>query len=213
MAKKKTNTDPIINPQKYIAELFGTLLLTLTVTVSITATDFPIATPIVAAFTLMLCVYSIGKISGCHINPAVTIGLLSRGKISVTDSAAYIISQIAGALIGMYIALMFTGVSPAVQAGANVDWSLFTAEMLGMIIFTFGISSVVDGNVPDSMSGITVGGSLLLGVLVASQVSNGVLNPAVALGIGSLSPMYVAGPIVGSILGFWIYRFVGATAK
>jgi glycerol uptake facilitator-like aquaporin len=85
------------------------------------------------------------------------------------------------------------------------------AELLGTFFFTFGIASVVYGKTPSAMSGVVVGGSLLLGISIAALLgSNGVLNPAVAFGIGSFGFAYVFGPIVGSILGMQAYKYLAA---
>jgi glycerol uptake facilitator-like aquaporin len=84
---------------------------------------------------------------------------------------------------------------------------VFLAEVLGTALFTFGIASVVAGRVHDAMSGVVVGGSLLFGIIVAVQLgSAGILNPAVALALGSLSLSYVGGAIVGAVLGMQLYR-------
>ena len=80
-------------------------------------------------------------------------------------------------------------------------------EALGMVFFTFGIASVVYGKAPSDMAGFVVGGSLFLGISIAAMLgSNGVLNPAVALGIGSFGWAYIVGPIVGSILGMQLFH-------
>lgn len=207
MKKEKTCCFPV---RKYLAELIGTFTLTFLVTLSITGT-FPIATPLLAGLVLAIFVYTIGAISGCHINPAVTIGLWTRKKICWKDSIFYILFQFIGAGLAMLLAQHYTGgMVPDVVAGANVDPIVMFAEALGMILFTFGISAAVDDNVPAGASGFAVGGSLFLGILIAMGASNGILNPAVAFGLGSFSFSYVAGPIIGSIIGFALYHGINS---
>ena len=92
------------NIKKYLAEALGTFTLALVVALSI-VTKFPIATPILAGLVLMLFVYSIGHISGAHINPAVTIGLWSIKKIKTNEALAYIVSQFIGAGIALFLVL------------------------------------------------------------------------------------------------------------
>ncbi len=192
--------------KKYFAEFLGTFVLTLTVVLSING-NFPVATPILAALALGLLVYAVGHISGTHINPAVTIGLWSIGKISVKDAGAYIISQFIGAGLAMIVARIFVEPFPLdVVNSLNVG----LAEMIGMLFFGFGIASVVYGKAPAVFSGVVVGGSLLLGISLASAASNGVLNPAVAFGIGSLNLMYILGPIVGAVLGMQVYKLLNS---
>ncbi len=191
---------------KYIAEIIGTFGLTSAVILSLT-TQSAVATVAVAGLTLGLFVYSIGHISGAHINPAVTIGAWSIKKIHSRDATFYIISQFIGALL----ALGFLANSNIIVEPLYVSESLgvIVAELIGMFFFTFGIASVVYGKTPATMSGLVVGGSLVLGLTFALGLgSNGVLNPAVALGIGSLGLSYIVGPIAGSILGMQAYRMV-----
>jgi len=190
---------------KYFVEALGTFALTFAVYVSI-ANELT-WTPVVAMLTLGLFVYSIGHVSGCHINPAVTLGLLSIGKVSASDAAGYIVAQVIGAAGAMLVA---TGVFALGSLDLTVggDMTVGLAEAIGMMLFTFGIASAVYEKAPASMSGLVVGGSLLLGIMVATVGSNGVLNPAVAFGIGSLNIMYILGPIVGSVVGMQLYRAI-----
>jgi aquaporin Z len=189
--------------KKYFAEALGTATLTFVVGLSI-AGVFPVSTPVLAALTLGLFVYSIGHISGMHINPAVTLGALSIKKISTEDAAMYIVAQVIGAgvallILGRTVEMPELGVSASMLTGV--------AEFLGAFFFTFGIASVVYGRTPSQLSGVVVGGSLLLGIAISAGLgANGVLNPAVAFGIGSLGLMYIVGPILGAICGMQAYK-------
>ncbi len=193
-----------MKPEKLAAELFGTLVLSLAVLISINQPDFPVPTPVIAGLTLGLLVYTIGPVSGCHINPAVTVGLFSLGEIEAGEAALYVLAQFAGAAVALGVGALLFPVPAEVIAGGTVRIGL--AEMMGATVFLFGIVSAVFAIVPSSMSGAVIGGSLLLGISIAAQASNGVLNPAVALGIGSFSHPYVWGPIVGGIAGSLIAR-------
>ncbi|MDD5318475.1 MAG: hypothetical protein PHF79_01465, partial [Candidatus Pacebacteria bacterium] len=83
------------------------------------------------------------------------------------------------------------------------------AEAIGAFFFSFGIASVVYGKANTMMSGIVIGASLFMGTLIASLLgSNGVLNPAVAFSIYSFNAMYILGPVVGSLVGFWTYTLL-----
>ena len=106
-----------------------------------------------------------------------------------------------GALI-VFIIIRFTSHIPSSPQEVN-SAAAGAAELLGAFFFTFGIAAVVYEKVPASLSGVVVGGSLLLGIFMAAGVSSAVLNPAVALGINSLTPEYVLAPIIGAILGMW----------
>ena len=191
--------------KKYLSEGLGTFALTLVVALSL-ASNFPVATPILAALTLGLFVYSLGHISGTHINPAVTIGAWSIKKISSKDAVLYIIAQCIGAIIAMYVAGYFvTTAHPTVNNTIMVG----LAELIGTFFFTFGIRSVIFKKTPDTMHGIVIGGSLLLGITIAATMgSNGVLNPAVAIGIKSFNLVYLLGPIAGSLLGMQAFKYL-----
>ena len=166
------------NTKKYLVEALGTMTLTLVVALSI-ATKFPVATPILAGLVLLLFVYSVGHISGTHINPAVTIGLWSIKKIQTNEAVAYIISQFIGAEIALILVANTVGLARLTVSGS---WIIGFAEVLGTFFFAFGIASVVYGKVPSLMSGVVIGGSLLLGITIAATLgSNGVLNPELPL--------------------------------
>lgn len=188
-----------------VAECLGAFTLTLLVGLSI-AFQMPLATPVIAALTVGAFVYTIGPISGAHINPAVTIALLSVKKISPINAVYYIVSQLIGG--GLALLLLSFLWDARIDPRVLDSFHVVALEAMGAFLLLFGISSVVHGKVKDSASGLVIGVSLLLGILVASNGANGILNPAVALGIRSFSLAYVAGPILGAILGAWAYRLI-----
>ncbi len=195
--------------KKYIAEFFGTFVLTITVIGSLAVADSQIPTALLAGGVLGLFVYSIGKISGTHINPAVTLGLWSIKKIKNQDVFFYILAQFTGAALAVILARyaeLFVGIDGGYSLQA------FIAEILGTLVFTFGIASAVFAKETDSDSNFApfvVGGSLTIGASIAAFLgSNGVLNPAVAFGINSFGIAYIAGPIIGAVLGMWLYKAI-----
>jgi aquaporin Z len=193
--------------KKYIAELLGTFILTLAVISSLAGT-FPVATPVIAGLALGLGVYTMGGISGAHFNPAITLGVLSIKKISLKDAGIYILAQLVGAALAMLLAQHCMELAQPDLAAAE-SMKVGGAEALGAFVFAFGVAAAVHGRISAGASGLAVGGSLLLGIaLAAAGTSNGVLNPAVALGIGSFSFSYLLGPIVGAALAMLLYRFL-----
>lgn len=191
--------------KKYVAEALGAAALTLAVGFSFAGT-FPVSTPVLAALTLALFVYSIGHISGTHINPAVTIGAWSIKKISTEDAIGYLIAQFFGAAIALAVISSTVGM-PSLAVSNSVMTGV--AELVGTFFFAFGIASVVYGKTPSQLSGVVVGGSLLLGIAMSVFLgAAGLLNPAVALGIGSFNLMYILGPIIGSVLGMQAYKYL-----
>lgn len=189
----------------YAAEFIGTFFLTLVVFLGASgAGHFQVPTAVLAGLTLGLMVYVFGGISGTHINPAVTLGLASVRKISPTDAALYIVAQCAGAYVASLLGLQFAGA--AMFASPANTLMTGAAEALGAAVIVLGVSSVVWKKVPDAAAGLTIGTALTLGAHIASLQSNGILNPAVALGLGSISVAYVVGPILGGIVAAWGYR-------
>lgn len=195
------------NIKKYGAELLGTFTLTLAVLFSLMG-NMGMATPLVAGLTLGLFVYMMGHISGAHFNPAITLALLSIKKINTKDAIYYIVAQILGAGVAYYIGNSMLNTPLGLT---TVDtMSIGMAELIGTFVLGFGVAAVFHKKVSADLSGIVIGGSLFLGALMAGTVSNGVLNPAVALGIGSFSIMYVIGPIAGAMLGMLAFQWLSA---
>lgn len=195
--------------KKYIAECFGTFGLAFLVLAAVGAgAASPLVVPVVAALTLGLFVYTIGSISGAHINPAITIGLLSVKKITQKDAAFYVIAQILGAVLAIVAGKFFMLTMPVPAPGA-FDVHLFAAEALGACLFAFGVATVARGGVSAHVSGIVVGGSLLLGVLASSLAgAAGILNPAVALALNAVTAVYIIAPIVGAVIGFQLQQYL-----
>ncbi len=196
--------------RKFFAESLGTFALSLVVLMAMaTATA---ATPWLVGLTLGLFVYSIGNISGTHINPAVTVGAWSLGKISGKNALGYVVSQFLGAGLAMLVMSLFAPglIEHLFETAAQVDLSakIFFAEVLGMFFFAFGIASVMYKKVPSQLSGLVVGLSLTLGAIMVGPISGGVLNPAVALVVGEFNWVYLLAPIVGSVLGMQSYRML-----
>jgi glycerol uptake facilitator-like aquaporin len=198
--------------KKYIAEALGTFTLSFVVLLAVSAgSNLPFSIPVIAGLTLGLFVYTIGGLSGSHINPAVTLGAFSIKKISITDATNYIIFQIIGAIVAFLLGTMVFHTNLSLSFAQTSLLIPFLAETIGTFFFTFGITSVIYEKTPSALSGIVVGGSLLLGILIASFAgSAGILNPAVALAImlasHSFSWVYIVAPLVGSYLGMQAYK-------
>jgi glycerol uptake facilitator-like aquaporin len=189
----------------YVAEFIGTFLLSFIVLLSVSVNGAIMATPILAGITLLVLVYAFGHISGPHLNPAVTIALLTLKKVSAKDAIGYIVAQlIAGAAV-LLVARVYGVVLPSV--GQELSLQLLLAEFFGALVFGMGIATVVFGKVKDETSGIVIGGALFLGLMFASFMgSAGILNPAVAIALNSVSLVYVLSPIIGMIAGMQIYK-------
>ena len=192
-----------ISYNKYIAEVLGTLILVLIAALSGTG----LGSVIFVGLTLAFIVYLFGDISGAHVNPAFTIAAWTMKKIKWQDAILYICSQ----LIGAGIALIILKNIPkfvSTNATAGVPWgALLVSEIIGMIIFSFAFSAAIHGKTTKSNVGFVIGLGLSLGLLFASIAGGpGVLNPAVAIGTGALHWATIVGPILGALIGAWLYR-------
>ena len=169
-------------------------------------------TPFAVGFTLLLLVYLLGPISGCHINPAVTTGLWYMKKITSSEALSYIAAQFSGGVVAIFLASLFVTDLAArlkpLQERVVLDSIVGLAEAFGTLVLGVGVMSVVSGKVKAEMSGVAIGGSLLIGILIAGTASNAVLKPAVALALGSLNIFYIAGPMIGAALGMRLYSFL-----
>ncbi len=193
----------------YLAELIGTFALSFVVFLAVSSSNLPLAVPIIAGLTLGLFVYIIGGISGCHINPAVTVGLWSVRKIKWQEAIGYIISQFVGASLAIVLGVMLFHINQPNPNLGVFSLSVFCAEALGMFFFAMGIASVVYEKAPHQMSGIVIGASLLFGIIIASLAGSfGILNPAVAFSLHAMNWTYLLAPLIGSVAGFNLYKWI-----
>ncbi len=198
----------------YIAEVIGTCIFTL-VLILATAANPWVAT-IFAVFTLMFIGYGFGHVSGGYVNPALTLGAMFTNKISLVRAIYYIVSQFAGAAIAVLIIKYANIASPSTVENVS-SWKLFSAELIGTILFGYGVAAVVFGKVHKAASGFVVGISLFAGVILSSLFLNGTelsasLNPAISFGLKSLNASTILGPILGAIIGFWLFVYLGESA-
>jgi glycerol uptake facilitator-like aquaporin len=198
-----------------VAEFLGVAILT-TAVLSIVLSQIPFSlfTAMAAGLALGLMVLAIGPISGAHINPAVTLGLWTIRKVETTKALVYIAAQVLGGVAAWQLNeyLWNNPISKSSQA-ANWDWRVFIAEAIGTFVFTFGIAAAVQKKFEGLQAAAAIGGSLFLGVLIASGGSSAILNPAVAIGVQSYDWVYLLGPVLGAVVGMNLYTILAAEAK
>ena len=166
--------------KKLIAEAVGTFTLALAIQTSLMEGSF-LPTPVIAALVVVLFVFTIGDRSGAHLNPAVTIGMWSIQKITGKEAGAYIGAQAVGAILATLLATTLWGAAGSFDILPG-SFSVLIGEVIGALLFGFGIAAVVYGKVPRPVSGPVIGGSLLLGLILAVGLgSSGFLNPFVYL--------------------------------
>ncbi|MEM6997356.1 MAG: aquaporin [Patescibacteria group bacterium] len=193
----------------FVAELVGTFILA---SVAFSVGGAGAVGVVIVGLTLMVLVNMMGGISGAHVNPAVTAGMLALRKIKLPDAVMYVVAQGLGAL-GAW--LMYEYLTGRDVASIDADFSneLFVAEILGMAVFGMGIAAAVRNKLTGAQAAVTIGFSLMLGIVVASVASGaGTINPAIALGMQDLSVEKLVGPILGSVVGMSVYMWLADTA-
>lgn len=189
-----------------VAEFLGTFVLASAVLAAIRGGSGLVETAVAAGFTLALMVLVIGATSGAHINPAVTLGLWSVRKIETTQAIVYWAAQLLGGVAAWKLHEYLRDATLPSLIGVDYDAKIFVAEVIGTLVFTFGIAAAISKGYDGGRLAAAVGGSLFLGILVAAGLgSNAVLNPAVAVGIQSWSWTYAVAPLVGAIIGVNLY--------
>ena len=210
--------------QKYAAELFGTFALVLVGLGSAVLAGDQIGNLGIAlafGFTLLTMVYAIGDISGCHINPAVTVGVLAVGKIPVKEAVVYIIMQCLGAILAAGALLAIAMGNPEYSLAANGlgangygalspgGYSLlsgFIIEVLMTALFVFVILAVTSIEDLKQFAGLAIGMALTMVILASLQVTGAAINPARSLG----PAIFVGGEALVQLWLFWVAPILGA---
>jgi aquaporin Z len=228
--------------KKYSAEFFGTFWLVLGGCGSaVLAAAFPnvgiglLGVALAFGLTVLTMAYAIGHISGCHLNPAVSIGLWAGGRFPAKELLPYIVSQVLGAILAggvLYIiASGKTGFSVSSGFAANGyeihspgGYSLLAGlvcEVVMTMMFLLIIMGATDKRAPQGFAPIAIGLGLTLIHLISIPVTNTSVNPArstgVAVFVGDWAVaqlwLFWLAPIVGAYLGATIYRFIGGSGN
>jgi aquaporin Z len=226
--------------KKYAAEFFGTFWLVLGGCGSaVLAAAFPnvgiglLGVALAFGLTVLTMAFAIGHISGCHLNPAVSLGLWAGGRFPAKELLPYIVSQVLGAILaGGVLYIIASGKTDfAVSAGFAANgygdhspggYSLLAAlvcEVVMTMMFLFIIMGATDKRAPQGFAPIAIGLGLTLIHLISIPVTNTSVNPArstgVALFVGDWAVaqlwLFWLAPIVGAALGATIYRYIGAS--
>ena len=217
--------------KKYVAECIGTFVLVFVAcgtAAALGCSAEPNAAYFLtaAAFGLVIVAmaYSIGNISGCHINPAVSIAMLVSGKMSVADFFGYIIAQFAGATLGALALRGLLGPDSGLGTNGLYDGKI-VASLLIEIVLTFifviailGVTSKIENG---SVAGIVIGLSLTLVHILGIHFTGTSVNPArsfgpaIFVGGDALSSLWVfiVGPLVGGVLAALCYKFLASEKK
>ncbi len=172
--------------RRLVAEFIGTFVLVYTIVCTITQAA-PLA-PLAIGASLMVSIYAGGHISGAHFNPAVTIAVWLRGRISATDVGPYIAAQLlaaaAAAWLGTYT-VDATLTDPAAFEGFRQIGSAFTAELIFTFVLAYVVLNVATSkdHPNNSFYGLAIGFTVVVGAVAVGGISGGAFNPAVAVGV------------------------------
>jgi len=224
--------------KKFAAEFIGTFWLVLGGCGSaVLAAAFPevgiglAGVSLAFGLTVLTMAYAIGHISGCHLNPAVTVGLWAGGRHPAGEVLPYIVAQVLGAVAGAFVLLMIASGQPGFDVSGGLasngygahspgGYSLasgFLTEVVMTLMFLVIILGATDRRAPAGFAPIAIGLGLTLIHLISIPVTNTSVNPARSTGpalmvgdwaIGQLWLFWVA-PIVGALIAGYLYRWLG----
>ena len=225
--------------KKYGAEFFGTFWLVLGGCGSaVLAAAFPnvgiglLGVALAFGLTVLTMAFAIGHISGCHLNPAVSVGLWAGGRFLAKDLLPYIVAQVIGAIVaGGILYLIASGkagfdLSSGFASNGYGDhspggYSLLAAlisEVVMTMMFILVILGATDKRAPQGFAPIAIGLCLTIIHLISIPVTNTSVNPARSTGVAlfaggwAISQLWLfwVAPIIGGLLGAAIYRFIGS---
>ena len=220
--------------KKYLAELLGTFVLIFIGTGSaVVAGKYIGFLGIALAFglTVLAMVYAVGHISGCHINPAITIAMLVNRKIGSKDAAFYIVAQCIGAILASVLLLSIMTGQPgfdlatnglgqngygAASPGGFSMVSGFIAEVVLTFVFLLVIFGVTSKTAPAGFAGIPIGFALAVILLVCIPITGASINPARSLGpalvVGGTALaqlwLFIIAPIIGALIAAVVWKYL-----
>jgi aquaporin Z len=226
-----------MNAKKYAAEAIGTFWLTFGgCGAAIFAAGFPqlgigfAGVALAFGLTLLTMAYAIGHISGCHINPAVTVGLAAGGRFPGSQVIPYIVAQVVGAIIAAAVLYWIASGAPGFDAAKGFAangygehspgkyglGSAFVAEVVLTAAFLFVIMGATHGRAPAGFAPIAIGLALTLIHLISIPITNTSVNPArstgpaLFAGTWALQQLWLfwLAPLIGGVIGGVVYRWL-----
>ena len=202
--------------RKYITEFIGTFFLVLTVILSGQA--------LAIGSVLMVMIFAGGHISGGHYNPAVTLAVWLRGKITMNEAIPYMIAQIIGAVLAAFLGIWITGLDMEGQS-MNLDqktMQALVAELLGTFALAYVVLNVATtkGTAGNSFYGLAIGFTVFACASGLGRISGGAFNPAVAIGLSVAKIfawkniwIYLAACFGGATIAALVFNFINVEDK
>ena len=223
--------------KKYFAEMVGTFVLTLLGcgTAMFLGCNTPagvVGTAVAFGLAVVAMAYTIGGISGCHINPAITLGVALSGRMSWKDACGYWCGQVIGGIIAGAVLLLLTNVVAAPDltgglgtngvANAGGAWGACLVECLATFIFVLVVLGTTDAKVgAGNLAGLAIGLSLILIHLVCINLTGTSVNPARSIGPAIFAGgqaladlwVFIVAPLVGGALAACIWKVIEPNEK
>ena len=215
--------------KKYLSEFIGTFVLVVfacgtAAVVGCSAENGTgyLLTALAFGLVIVAMAYSIGNVSGCHINPAVSIAMLVSGKLSIKDFIGYVVAQFAGAIAGAGVLKAILGAESGLGANAlyndNIALSIII-EIILTFVFVIAILGVTSKESNGAVSGIVIGLTLTLVHILGISFTGTSVNPArsfgpaLLLGGEALSDVWVflVAPLAGGVLAALVYKFLASS--
>ena len=198
---------------KLSAEFIGTALFLFSITLLVHSGS--VLTPLAIGVVLMVLVYAFANSSGSHLNPAVTVAILIRGKIPAIEVLPYILAQLAGGLLGAALGASVSApvaIAPTVGLLAAVTIEAVFTFMLALVVLLVATHPKAAGN---GYFGAAIGLAIAVAATAGGHLSGGAFNPAVGLALATVggtlpdvAALYSAGPLVGGVAAGLVYKLV-----
>lgn len=217
--------------KKYIAECLGTFVLTFLGcgTAMFLGCNTPagvVGTAIAFGLTVIAMAYTIGNISGCHINPAITLGVALSGRMSWKDACGYWCGQVVGGIIAGALLLALTKVvsAPDLTGGLGTNgvanaggvWGAFLVEVIATFLFVLVVLGTTDSKLgAGEKAGVVIGFTLILIHLVCINLTGTSVNPARSIGPALFACgdalknvwVFICAPLVGGALSALVWKY------
>ena len=216
--------------KKYVAEFIGTFVLVFmgcgsAMFLGCDAAGGHLAVALAFGLAIVATAYVIGDVSGCHINPAVSLAMLMRKKISTNDFIGYVVAQVAGSIVGAGLLKMLTGFGIADLTGGLGSNGVANAggiggaliiEIILTFIFIFTILGVTSSKSNGSVAGIVIGLTLTFVHIIGIPLTGTSVNPARSIGPALLAGgdalsnvwVFILAPLVGAALAAFVFKGV-----
>lgn len=204
--------------KKYIAEFTGTLMLTLIACGIAVTTGNYLGIALAFGLVVIACAYSIGNVSGAHINPAVSLGFALTGQMKWAEFGKYVCAQVLGAIAGSGILSIITESTKSLGANGydGSVWIALLVEVILTFIFVLTILGVTDKKENTHVTGIVIGLTLTLVHLFGIHFTGTSVNPARSIGPAlfqggdALSQVWVfiLAPMIGAALAAYFFKYI-----